>query len=384
MNILISVANLERGGQQRMAVLLSECLSMDHDVYFLVFSGKYKYGKYFNPVNVTFIDLDIDPEKKYIKKLSVVMKRVIEVRSIKKKYNIDISISFGETANIVNCLSKIKERVITSIRGSMILERGINLIDKLTFSGSDNVVFISQGQRDAYAQNAARFKNKFIVIYNSCDAQKIGKMSEEHVEEQFDEWTFVAVGRVTEVKCFDNLINSFEIAMKTYPQLRLYIIGDGDKASELKEMIKRKGLCSSILLIGDKNNPFAYMSKARGLLNSSGRESFSNVVLEGLACGIPVISTDCKYGPREILSNDTTYYQLNDYQKCKYGILTPAFDYHIGEQHKREMIFANAIIYLLQNKELELEYRTRAGERCEMFSVDHYLSDWNKIILNYH
>ena len=381
---MISVANLERGGQQRMALLLAECLASEHNVYFLVFSGKYKYGKYVNPEKVTFIDIDVGPEDLLIRKIFVVLKRVKIVRAIKKKYGIDISISFGETANIVNCLSQKKEKIITSIRGSMILENGITLIDRLTFMCSDKTVFISHGQRNAYAEKAIRYKDKLAVIYNACDVENIRKLSEEPVEEPFDEWTFVAVGRITTVKCFGNLINSFEIALSTFPQLRLYIIGGGDKKDELDKMVKAKGLSRSIMLIGDRDNPFAYMSKARGLLNSSGRESFSNVVLEGLACGVPVISTDCMFGPREIISCDAEYNKICDYQKCRYGILTPKFDYHIGDQPEREGIFAQAIICLLQNKELELEYRLKSKERCDFFSVNHYLNDWNDILFNYH
>lgn len=384
MNVLISVANLERGGQQRMALLLAECLASEHNVFFLVFSGEYKYGKYVNPERVTFIDINVGSEDFLIRKIFVVLKRVNIVRSIKKKYNIDISVSFGETANIVNCLSKKKEKVITSIRGSMILENGITPIDLLTFSRSDNTVFISHGQRNAYAEKAIRYKNKLKVIYNACDVENIRKLSEEPVDEPFDEWTFVAVGRITAVKCFYNLINSFEIALRTFPQLRLYIIGGGDKKDELDKIVMTKGLSQSIMLIGDRNNPFAYMSKSRGLLNSSGRESFSNVVLEGLACGIPVISTDCMFGPREIISCDVEYNKICDYQKCRYGILTPKFDYHIGDQPERERIFAQAIICLLQNKELEQEYRLKSSERCEFFSVKKYLHDWNSILFNNH
>lgn len=374
------VANLDRGGQQRMALLLAESLSVIHKVVFLVFADDAKYGHYNIPNNVDYVNINIPAKANKFNKIHNILLRSCKVRKIKKCKHVDVAISFGESANIINCLSKKNEKVVTSIRGSMILENGLTLIDRLTFSISDKTVFISKGQKMAYAEKAKRYDHKMHVIYNACDFEGINALSSQKVDDTIDRNTFVAVGRIVDVKCFRNLINSFRLALEKYEALKLYIIGDGDLINELKSYVINNGMSESVYFLGDKDNPFAYISKARALLNSSRRESFSNVVLEALACGTPVIATDCKFGPREILSGDCKYDTLDDFAVCEYGILSPSFDIREKVQTKEERIFSEAIMYLLEHGELEDEYRRKSIMRSQQFSVNRYVSDWTELL----
>ena len=374
------VANLDRGGQQRMALLLAGSLSCTHNVSFLVFSDTTLYGHYRVPENIHFYNINITARPGRISKLRNVILRAHKVRKIKKDNHIEAAISFGESANIINCLSKRNEKIITSIRSSNVLENGITFLDKLTFSLSDKTVFISKGQKTAYAEQAKRYAKKMRVIYNACDYEYVSKLASQNVDLNVDYNTFVAVGRIVDVKCFRNLINSFKLASEKYHDLKLFIIGDGDLASELKKYVVETEMDECVKFLGDRDNPFAYVSKARALLNSSGSESFSNVVLEALACGTPVIATDCKFGPREILSDNCEYGTLTNFAICEYGILCPSFDVHKEKQVEEEHIFSEAILYFLNHDELEKEYRCKSIQRIQAFSVNKYLADWNCVL----
>ncbi|OPL08180.1 MAG: hypothetical protein AVO33_01330 [delta proteobacterium ML8_F1] len=80
-------------------------------------------------------------------------------------------------------------------------------------------------------------------------------------------------------------------------------MGTGPDEKAIEEMIISKGLNENIKLIGFQNNPYAYMEKADLFILSSLWEGFGHVIVEAMACGTPVVSTDCPHGPNEILEN---------------------------------------------------------------------------------
>lgn len=82
----------------------------------------------------------------------------------------------------------------------------------------------------------------------------------------------------------------------------MVIVGNGDK-SKLQKAISASKIHDFVHLIGYQNNPFKYLRKARFLVLSSKNEGFPNVILEALACEIPVVSFDCDFGPRDMVSS---------------------------------------------------------------------------------
>lgn len=378
--VLIMVANLEVGGQQRMAMMLADALKDEYEVFFVTFTLHYQYGQYDVSNGYRIIDIDIPSKSGILQKGLNIVKRIHLIKKIKNQNGIDTAISFGESANIINCFSKKRDKTITSFRSSTVLEKGVSLIDRIIMKQSSDIVFISHGQCEAYMRQMEAYRLKANVIYNACDVEDIRKKAAKKISIDFNELSFVAVGRLVAEKCFFNLVNAFSIIIHRYPNAELFIIGDGEQKQEINDYIELKGLTKCITLLGNISNPFKFISKSRALLNSSGRESFSNVVLEGLACSVPVISTDCKYGPREILSDDISYTTLSTFMQCDYGILTPAFEVGKKNQAEKEQIFANAVCCLLANHEMEKRYRMRSRERCNKFSVRNYKDNWKRLI----
>lgn len=379
--IMIMVANLGIGGQEKMAILLAEQLRLVSNVIFLTFND-WDGAKYDSPKGVNCINLSISNKRNITGKIINVIKRVIAVRRIKNNKSVTYSISFGETANIVNALSNNKGYLISSIRHASIAKHAPTIVDRIIMRNSDKVVFISYGLKNAYANHFKNSIKKMKVIYNAVDVNSIEAMAQKAIDSdiEIDDLTLISVGRLTSGKCFKNMINSIAIVKRAMPGVKLLIIGEGDEETILREQIKEKQLDKTVFLLGAKSNPYSYVSRSRCFLNASYSESFSNVVLEALACGIPVISTDCMFGPREILSGEIEYNKINSFEIKEYGILTPCFNPRSTNQHNEEKIFAEAIIYLLSKPDLESRLKANAKKRSNVFSIDKHINYWYEML----
>ena len=111
----------------------------------------------------------------------------------------------------------------------------------------------------------------------------------------------LAVGRLTPQKDFPTLMRAFA-ALDPGRGVRLLILGEGPERAALESLVNELGLKGRVDLPGFTANPFACMARARLLVLSSAWEGLPTVLIEAMACGTPVVSTDCPSGPREILA----------------------------------------------------------------------------------
>lgn len=123
----------------------------------------------------------------------------------------------------------------------------------------------------------------------------------------------LSVGRLCEQKDFSTLIQAFA-QVRAHIPARLLILGDGPDRARLEAVVAELGLTESVSLPGFVSNPYAYMARASAYALSSRWEGLPTVLVEALACGLPIVSTDCPSGPREIL------------QEGRYGTLVPVGD----------------------------------------------------------
>ncbi|MFB3388847.1 glycosyltransferase [Flavobacterium sp. LAR06] len=149
-------------------------------------------------------------------------------------------------------------------------------------------------------ENKHQLKN-VVTIHNPIYLEEIQDKQHENIEFVFD--FIIAVGQYeNEIKQFDKLISSYAKSDLAQKQIHLIIVGNGDE-SKLREVVLKKNITDFVHLIGYQNNPFKYISKAVFLVLSSKNEGFPNVILESLACETPVISFDCDFGPRDMISS---------------------------------------------------------------------------------
>jgi len=137
--------------------------------------------------------------------------------------------------------------------------------------------------------------------------------------------------------------------------------------------------------LGYKKNPFKYIGRSTIFAFPSLFEGFPNALCEAMACGVPVISSDCKSGPREILAPDTDIeQQVKGIEYAKHGILLPVCDgnYYDAEMPltSEERLLQRTIIKILSNKKMKEEYKTKSKEGVNRFQSDIVIKQWEKLI----
>ena len=131
----------------------------------------------------------------------------------------------------------------------------------------------------------------------------------------------------------------------------------------LKQKVSDLGMNDKVIFCGFDNNPFKYVSRSDCFVLSSDVEGFPNVLIEALACGKPVISTDCSSGPRELLApaTDLHHRAINNYEIGEYGILTPVNDV---------IALAAAMKKMYEDSALRNRFSEIAAGRAQQFDVD--------------
>ncbi|MEM2041681.1 MAG: glycosyltransferase [Nitrososphaerota archaeon] len=206
--------------------------------------------------------------------------------------------------------------------------------------------------------------------------------------EVFRHPVIINVGRMINQKGQWHLIRAFKLVNEEIPNTRLVILGEGKLRDYLVRLINELKLNDNMYLPGWKSNPFKYMARSTLFCLSSLWEGFPNVVVEALACGLPVMSTDCLSGPREILAPGTEYKvdRLRGPEYAEYGILMPVFD---GKRYTardpltwQEEMWAEEIIKLLKNPEILENYRQRAKRRAMDFEAKKQVQKYFDVIFN--
>ncbi len=188
---------------------------------------------------------------------------------------------------------------------------------KLFYTWADVVLASSEGVAQDVAKISALPFEKIQVIYNPIVTPKLLEKAQEPVEHPWFQTgeppVILGVGRLTKQKSFETLIQAFYQVLKQV-KARLIILGTGPDQAKLQSLLYKLSLENEVSLQGFVENPYAYMTRAKVFVLSSAWEGFGNVLVEAMAVGTPVISTDCQSGPSEILADG------------KYGYLTPVGD----------------------------------------------------------
>jgi glycosyltransferase involved in cell wall biosynthesis len=176
------------------------------------------------------------------------------------------------------------------------------------------------------------------------------------------------------------------------------ILGDGEMKNQIIQLSKNLGLKTysvwseekfddsfDVYFIGFQKNPFKFVKASKLFAMTSLWEGFGNTIVEAMACGTPVISTDCKSGPREIICpelNNTNVIKEAYYDG--FGILMPEFDHRFVDENellsKCEQLWVDTIKDLLNNNKQLFKYSESALERSEDFSFKYIMEEWKDLI----
>ena len=215
------------------------------------------------------------------------------------------------------------------------------------------VVAVSQGVADDLVKLGLR-SNNLKVIYNPIITPEYNRKLQQPLKHpwfrQGQPPVILGVGRLNQQKDFSTLIKAFA-EIRRQQAARLMILGEGEERTSLEALIQKLGIAEDVALPGFVDNPYIYMAKAAVLVLSSAWEGFGNVLVEAMAVGTPVISTNCESGPTEILA------------KGKYGKLVS-----VGEQAE----MAKAIVQSLQ----EIPQSSIIAQRAQEFSLEKAINSY--------
>ncbi len=161
---------------------------------------------------------------------------------------------------------------------------------------------------ESVAGDAARFfglpPRTISTIYNCFDLDEIRRLAAEDTPALIGLGPYVvACGRLVKLKGFADLIDAFRLARARHV-FKLIILGDGPDRAQLVAHAHASGVAADVLFPGFVPNPFPYFARASAFIMSSRYgESFCRVLAEALACGTPVISSRCRWGPEEVLES---------------------------------------------------------------------------------
>jgi N-acetylgalactosamine-N,N'-diacetylbacillosaminyl-diphospho-undecaprenol 4-alpha-N-acetylgalactosaminyltransferase len=233
---------------------------------------------------------------------------------------------------------------------------------RFSYKRADLVLANSYAMQTDLIENF-KIKTPVKVIYNPIDLGFIRS----HIDEmpvfvfEKDIFYFINVGGFRKEKNHLLLLQAFFI-MKNLP-CKLLIVGGGIMEEDLKQKVSDFGMRDKVVFCGWDNNPFKYVNRSNCFVLSSDVEGFPNVLIEALACGKPVISTDCSSGPRELLapSTDLHHRAINNYEIGEYGILTPVNDV---------IALAAAMKRMYEDAALRKQFEEKAKSRAQQFDVD--------------
>ncbi len=166
---------------------------------------------------------------------------------------------------------------------------------------SQPVISVSEGIRQDFIDEFGISPDSIETIYNPIDISHIRQLAAEEPADIPARPYFVAAGSARRVKRYDILIRAFALCDV---DADLVILGQGEKLGEYRELANRLGVGERLHLPGYRTNPYSYFRRALALVVSSDYEGLPTGIIEALACGIPVVSTDCPSGPSEILQGE--------------------------------------------------------------------------------
>lgn len=271
-------------------------------------------------------------------------------------------------ALISRFFSGISTRLIVSERNNLtqkkihkpkLWDQFLYAIVNLFYPFADAIVTVSKDVACDLVQATKLDPKKIIPIYNPIPVDEVRDSSTAKISHPwFSDDTIpviLSVGRLHQQKDYPNLIKAFNVLRQRKP-VHLMIIGEGEERLAIEKIIDASPHSDDICLMGKIDNPYPYMAQADVFVLSSEWEGFGNVLVEALACGATVVSTDCHSGPREILEDN------------KYGLLVPVND---------PMALADAIERSLANP-----FSAKQGiARARDFSVEKAVAQYIKVLL---
>ena len=330
-------------------------------------------------------------------------KQTRALKALKKELGVSCSVSFLDSANYLNVRSCVGERTVVSIRSypkglfappSCRTEEGMRRI-RAACAEADCVVPVSQEIGALLREEFGVPPERIRVIGNFVDTERIAALAALPADarsagaSEDGTFTFVSVGRLTAKKGQWHLLRAFRMVAGERPDARLVLLGRPGKGTDdvsglLGECIRSMDLEGRVFLRGFFDNPYAVMARCGAYVSASFNEGFPNSLTEAMALGLPVISTDCSSGPREILAPGSgSGGRACGVEYAPYGILTPVCSGSMEisrPPEPAELCLRDAMLRIMDDGQLWRRYGELGRKRAEELSAGEALRRWKEAI----
>ncbi len=235
----------------------------------------------------------------------------------------------------------------------------IRSLTRRCYQGADCCLANSRGLADMVVRDVGVKPERMRVIPNPVDIARVRRLAAEPLPAPPERPFVVAAGRLDPQKAHDLLIRAFAAA-PACRALDLVILGTGREEAALRRLAAQLGVAERVRFAGFVANPWAYFAKAELFVLASHFEGFPSVVAEALACGAPVLVTDCPYGPSEMVEDDQN------------GWIIPA-----GDADR----LSSAMQSILEAPGHAAEVATRGPRSVQRFDLPHVVEAYSRLFI---
>lgn len=358
MKKIIIISELVGGGVEKVNKLLAQNLNKEkYDILFISIRGV--SNENIHNLNFKYINLNCSNQSKSLFKLLKVFKQFTpDIIITCGSYDTYFSILYSRLIN-KSCKSVYVHHSVYST--NLIKKRKLkkiihHYIPKLInlYNRCDKVISVSYGAKDDLLKYFQIDTEKVTVIYNPIidDQIKIKKR-----DSKLENNSLITIGRIEEEKDQITILKAVKYLLDRGEKYYLTILGEGSLKQYLIQASKDMGIQSYVKFLGYKDYIYEELTKSDIFILSSKHESFGNVIIEAMYAEVPVISTDCLYGPREIIKSN------------EYGVLFEVGDYKdLAEK-----------ILLLNNGD-KLNLINKARKYSIKFTISNSVKEYEKIL----
>lgn len=247
-------------------------------------------------------------------------------------------------------------------QGKRMLSLTTSVLVKIFYRFADSIIAVSEGVGADLKEGFGVPAGKIKLLHNPLDLKRISELCKAPAQHDFFKDgvpVIVSAGRLVTEKGFDILLKAFRDVIRKM-DARLIVLGEGPERQTLSRLADELAIADKVSFPGFQKDPYNFISSSDVFVLSSRYEGLPMVILEAMACGTPVISTDCNYGPEEILKHGD----------C--GVLVANED-----SHALSTAIQNLLVDRAQRARFSASGRTRAND----FSRDKIVRRYEEVIL---
>lgn len=343
MKVFFLVSHMSFGGAERTVAYLSSYLAeCGEEVVVYTMTSMINYSV--NPkVKIIYGNLP-EAYKSRIKRYANIVHRVLAINYVIRKEKPDLVFCMiANTAKYLLGNRQKKYKLIVSERSNpkFVSEQEYKLERKI-FKKSDGIIFQTERVKENFI---GLTEGKSIVIPNAVGNEYVYETNWKSDGRN----SIAAVGRLSAEKAYPLMIEAFGRFLRTHPGFKLEIYGDGGEKEKIAKCIAEHGVENEIILQGVCQDAIKKISGARCYLLTSAFEGMPNTLMEAMAIGMPCISTDCEYGPAELIRDGEN------------GLLVPVGDVEA---------ISNALGKMVDDREFAMKCGRNARKILETNSIE--------------